>query len=282
MEAFINELYEQLSRLLQSVDADINAVRGYNLKAELTEEAIQKMKEYIHAHPFDNRDMEIMYFKCWAPRFFKLQIFYTLLYNLERARITISDAASFKAYLTKKRRRVKRFLRHQEELWIYYLLAETNRDSELFIFSSPTKTEDFLTADALYCKNSLLLAKVMAYQEFLPLLTAELDKLETQPVEMNLDHPTETPQFRWKGNKAQATELIYALVKLKCISVGDSDADIKDLVLFFRMRLSLDIENVYDVELHNRKRKKEKAPFLNSLLEAYLGAQPLSRLIRKD
>jgi len=270
MEAFIKEVYEQLEVKLHAVSSDINAVRGYNVKTELAEAAIREVKEYLSRHPVNDKEIEIAYFKYWAPRFFKLQIFYSLQYNLERSRITIADEDSFKEYLKKEAGRLQGFLTHHEDLWIYYLLAETSRDTELFICTYPSKTEDFLTADGFYCKNSILLSKIMAYEEFLSIIESELDKIERGIEGSGADKDEGINEYKWMGTKAQATEVIYALVKMKCVAVGGREADIKDMALFFKEKLELDIENIYDVEMHNKKRKKEKAPFLNAMLGAYL------------
>lgn len=272
MEAFMMELFEQLGQGLDSVKADINAVRGYNLKTELVEVAIRKAKAYLHLHPLSDKDTEILYYKHWAPRFFKLQIIYTLYYNLERSRITIADEESFEDCLRKESGRLQEFLKHHVDLWMYYLLAETNRDGELFIGAYPSKTEDFLTADTFYCKSSILLAKIMAYEEFLPVIEKELNMSEIGTEVSGTGNSQDVGAYKWTGTKAQATEVIYALVKMKCVAVGERDVEIKDMVLFFKEVLGFEIDNIYDVELHNKMRKKEKAPFLNAMLGVYLAA----------
>jgi len=270
MEAFIKELYEQLQQKLDSVPPDINPVRGYNVKTELAEEAIREVKEYLHQHPMADKDAEVSYFKHWAPRFFKLQIIHTLLYNLERARIRLGEEEAFKEYLNSETIRLHSFLKEHEYLWMYYLLAETDRDKELFICRCPSKTEEFLTADGAYCGNSILLAKIMAYEAFLPIMTKELNQMEARKGDTAAEMHEDGNEYKWTGSKADAAEVIYAWTRLKCISVGGRDADIKDMAVFFKERLGLEIDNIYDVELHNKKRKKEKAPFLNSMLGAYL------------
>ena len=105
-------------------------------------------------------------------------------------------------------------------------------------------------------------------RNLLPVFADELKRMEG--TKENLENHGQIDEYKWKGSKSQATELIYALVKLKCVSVGDRDADLRDMAAFFRERLGLNIDNIYDVALHNRKRKKEKVPFLNAMLGVYL------------
>ncbi|HVV04270.1 MAG TPA: RteC domain-containing protein [Puia sp.] len=259
-----------MEQQLEAVPPDINAVRGYNVKTELAEDAIRKVKEHLHQHPMTDQDMEVSYFKYWAPRFFKLQLFHTLLYNLECARITVAAEASFKEYLNNEARRIRGFQKEHEDLWVYYLLAETSRDKELFICRCPSKSEEFLTADEIYCGNSILLAKIMAYEAFLPIITRELNQMEAGKEDAVAELPEDAIEYKWIRSKADAAEIIYAWAKLKCISVGGREADIKDLAEFFKIKLGLDIGNIYDVEWHNKKRKKEKAPFLNAMACVYL------------
>jgi|SRR6185503_16247257 len=120
-----------------------------------------------------------------------------------------------------------------------------------------------LTARAVFNWQKLWLMR-----NLLPVFADELKRMEG--TKENLENHGQIDEYKWKGSKSQATELIYALVKLKCVSVGDRDADLRDMAAFFRERLGLNIDNIYDVALHNRKRKKEKVPFLNAMLGVYL------------
>jgi len=272
MEAFIKDLYRQLEVELQNVRPDQNAVKGYNTKAELVESSILKIKEYLNGHPFEDKQSEILYFKNVASQFFKLQLFYTLQYNLERTRIASSDRETFDGYVKKKIHRIRKFLKRHKKLRIYYVLGETNKDQEYFVNTAPTKTKDFITVDRYYCKKSIILAKIMAYQEFLPVLLKEatVDQETSESAEPGVR--VIKKNYEWNLTQADTAELFYPWVNLKCISVDGRFADLKDVVEIWRDVFNYKINNISDVQLHNKRRKKDKAPFLNAMLGAYLMA----------
>jgi hypothetical protein len=270
MEAFIVNLYKELESELQTVSPDCNAVRGYNVKAEMVERSIRNLKKHLNEHPFQSRESEVAYFKHSAPQFFKLQILYTLHYNLERTRITSPDKDTFFKYVKKKLHRIQKFLRRHDKLRIYYHLGETAKDHDFFVNAVPSKTKEFLTADGYYCKKSVTLAKILAYEEFLPALLLEdaIAKGVSESLEPNVLSPKR--KYTWNLSHAATAELFYPWVDLKCIKVDGRCADLKDMVEMWREVFGYSIPNISDVQLHNKRRKKDKAPFLNAMLGAYL------------
>jgi hypothetical protein len=81
-----------------------------------------------------------------------------------------------------------------------------------------------------------------------------------------------TRKYEWKSNIAETVELIYAYYHAKCIYVDGQPADIMGVAAYFEDTLGLRLGNVYDVHLHNKRRKKDKAPFLRKLLNGFLEA----------
>jgi hypothetical protein len=274
MEAFVKKLHEWLQTELNKIDPETSPVKGYNKKIELVENAITLVKGHLTSHRFANKTVETNYFKHWAPSFFKLQILYSLLYNIEQTRITVSEKDEMIRYLRKCKKRVDRFLKKHKDLRLYYHMEQRDKDEELFISIPPSKSEDFLTADNFYCKNTINLAKIMAYEECLPVLTNELQEAMAKPQtdQVAKEQPIVSgTKYKWNPNKAQTAEIVYSFVKMKCISVDGHDADIKDVAALFKDVFDVDLDNIYDVQLHNKRRKKDKAPYLNALREAYLG-----------
>jgi len=259
MESFIEDLREQLNVKLEVVDAENSPVKGYDTMAELVEQSIVEMKHYLLHHPFADKTTEVKYFRDWAPSFFKQQIYFTELYNLELTRITAIGNEVIVSYLKKTKRRMSRFLKKHKDLHLYYRMRRNDKDDELFIRSLPSKREEFLTADATYCEKTLFLSKIMAYEELLPLLTSPKDK-KAAPLR----------KYQWNPNTSQTAEIVYTYVKMKWISVDGREADIKDIVAFYKDVYNMDLGNIYDVHLHNKRRKKDRAPYLRSMLDTYL------------
>jgi|GEM_PF-1767467 len=261
MESFIEDLREQLNVQLEAVNAGNSPVESYGAMIELVEQSIVEMKRYLLHHPFADIATEMKYFRHWAPSFFKQQIYFTELYNLERARITAMDGEVILSYLKKTKKRIKKFFKKHQDLHLYLRMGHQDRDEELFVRRMPSKREEFLITDETYCESCLLLSKIMAYEELLPLLTSSKDKMVA---------PAHRRKYQWNPNKSQTAEIIYSYVKTKCISVDGQEADIKDLVYFYKDVFNVDLGNIYDVHLHNKRRKKDQAPFLRSMRENYL------------
>ena len=74
-------------------------------------------------------------------------------------------------------------------------------------------------------------------------------------------------RYLWKGKDAELVELIYALKKREVIVVDGQPADIKDLAELFRNWFGRELPNVYYTQMENQRRKKDKTPFLNSLIK---------------
>lgn len=266
MGALILELLEQLHQEFTLINPEDSPVKGHDRKIYLVELGITRMREMLEKHPFPDRRHEISYFKCLAPSIFKLQVFYTELYQIEIARITAMDTEEFIQSLENKKTHMTEYLKKYTDLRLYHHLKRSNRDEELFTSRQPTASEKFLAADRHFCEQTIVLSNIMAYEDVLPILREELGALMEK---VHIGNKI----FEWRPNKAQTAEIIYSFVKMKCISVNGKDADIKDLVSLFKEEFNYDAGNIYDVQLHNKRRKKDQAPFLREMIDTYLASE---------
>jgi hypothetical protein len=78
-------------------------------------------------------------------------------------------------------------------------------------------------------------------------------------------------QFRWKGTDADMVELIYGLHLRGVIEADGRAADIKAIAELFGNWFGRELPNVYYTQMANQKRKKDKTPFLNSLIRVLMG-----------
>jgi hypothetical protein len=78
-------------------------------------------------------------------------------------------------------------------------------------------------------------------------------------------------QYRWKATDADLVELIYALKGRGVIEVDGRPADIKEIAELFQHMFGKELPNVYWTGMANQKRKKDKTPFLNSLIRGVGG-----------
>lgn len=73
-------------------------------------------------------------------------------------------------------------------------------------------------------------------------------------------------KYRWKATDADMVELIYALKGRGVIEVDGRPADIKEIAELFGNWFGKELTKVYWTGMVNQKRKKDKTPFLNSLI----------------
>lgn len=78
-------------------------------------------------------------------------------------------------------------------------------------------------------------------------------------------------QYRWVGTDADLVELIYGLKICRKIEVYGHAADIKDVAEMFEDIFGKKLANVYWTGMVNQKRKKDKTPFLNSMIKGVAG-----------
>lgn len=102
-------------------------------------------------------------------------------------------------------------------------------------------------------------------------LPDQLDPIEPQIIVEKIA-PAATRKYEWKPTVAETVELIYAYHHAKCIYIDGQPADIMGVTAFFEEKLEIKLGKVYDVHLHNKRRKKDKAPFLRKLLGRFLEA----------
>ena len=78
-------------------------------------------------------------------------------------------------------------------------------------------------------------------------------------------------QFQWKGTDADMVELIYGLFLRGVIEVEGRAAEVKEIAERLGSCLGRELPNVYYTKMANQRRKKDKTPFLNSLIRALMG-----------
>jgi len=266
MEALVKKLQMELQLKLEAVEPKLSPVKGYDQKVKLLKETIKELKHYLLANPFPDKSTEIRYFKHWLPYFYKLYFYFETLYKLESIRIT-SNSEEFSKYLEDERKRLTDFFTEQRELYLYYILGSTAEDELLFVRTPIRDSAEFLIRDENVCETSLTLSKLLAYDDYKKIVDEEIALFTEPDNKMN----GSKLKFKWKPNKSQTAEVIYSLAKLKCIEVEGQDADIMSVAAVFKESFGVDVTNIYDVHLHNKRRKKDKAPFLHAMLNAYLG-----------
>jgi len=235
MEEFVKELQTQLEISLNAISAETNPVRGCDKKIELIEIAIGRMKEYLLEHPFCNRECEIQYFKYWSLKLVKLDVYHVALYNLEITRIT-SDKDQLLRYMENEMRRIKAFTEEHQELYRYYRAGRTDEDERYFTFKLPSRTTAFLIADSTFCRASLVLGKLLAYEEYRVVLEDEIGRLKNPNLQGK--------KIEIRVPKSAVAEIIVPIFVLQWIWIDGQPATLNELVKMAEKGLQIDFKKI--------------------------------------
>jgi len=260
MEAFMRELQLQLEKDLDAISCEATPVKGYYIRVKLVETAITRIKEYVANHSFPDREMEIQYFKCWILPFIKLHVYYVRLYNLEAARIS-SDRDELLQYIQGEKKRIGSFFITNQELYRYYRTGRTDDDERYFTFRLPSGSSDFLIADRTFCRPSLVLGELLAYEEYRAMLDSEIEQLTTCNVPGK--------KIELKVPKSAVTEIIVPVYELQWIWIDGRPATLNELIKMVEKGLHIDLRDFSVLDNANRYRKKTTYPNLEKMIQAW-------------
>jgi len=249
MTEYIQNLYEDLREDLSLVsDMGIPAVRRLSAKLDAINEALEKIKVYLPAHPFKDVAEEIIFFKEEKPLFVSEQLFAVEMYNIEIQR-PLTDDSDIRAFYNKELNFVGHYLDKHQFLYQYYLLEATEMDNLLFVRGAETssvllpETPDL--DPAFSTKGDYLFAKFMAYERVKEYLLGELyPATEREKLKRVL---------RWTGDKMNLVEIAYGIHDTAQINNGD--VDIKDIIAWLEESLNVSLSRHYRMFSEMKKRK---------------------------
>jgi hypothetical protein len=262
MEAFVRKLQMQLQEDLNAIATETNPIEGYDKRIEIVEMAIRRMKEHLSNTSFPDKDSEIQYFKFWSLPFIKLYIYYIALYNLETTRIT-SDKEQFLQYLGYEKKRLMVFFSEHQDLYRYFKAGRSDEDERYFTVKMPSRTTDFLTADNAFCRASLDLGELLAYEDYKIILEDEIDRTKAG----NLAGK----KIEIKVPKSAVAEVIGPIFELQWIYIDDRPATLNELIRLVEKGLHIDLKDFSVIDNANRNRKKSTNPYLEQMIMASNG-----------
>jgi hypothetical protein len=271
MERFVDKLTEKLDRELVKINPESNAVKGYDLCVKLVGDCIEEMKSYLATHPFKDVAAEVNYFKHTAPIFYHRYFYFTKLYNAALSCIT-STKEVYANFIEKEEKAVEEFFIRYGEFCRYYYMGITSLDEQFFTRGVPANwilDEVAVLIDSNFSLGTYRLSWIKANEEYRRFLETEKMRLENRQPVTGVQWQGRT--YSWEATDSDATELIYAFSRKKPVKVNGREADIKDYAIMFKDFFQKEIKNVYRTRVYNKRRKKDIAPFLSSLLQAVIG-----------
>ncbi len=254
MEALVKRLQMEVQAELELVNPYVSPVKGYDQKMEVVKLAIMELRRHLAVHPFADKATEIKYFKHWLPHFCKQYIYFTVLFQLECARITC-DAEPFFSYLENEKTRIAAFFAKHKELYLYYTLSKSDKDDLLFVRTPLPETRDFVEREEYACRDSLILSELLAYGDYKTILNGEIG-LATDPKANSY-----RSKLKFVGSKAEAVELITLIYEAKLF-----DNTLDQLIKSFEDNADIDLKDFTTIDNNNRARKKSVNPLLDKFI----------------
>jgi len=268
MEKFANELLATLEQELQQAGIETeNNLQQFERSYMIATAKLGELKDFIQGYTFKSEEEEIKFFKEIKPLFHKEAIYYNELYNIESERPLISDQSQ-KQFYEKTIDRIMSYFDRHRELYNYYRTGKTNKDKSFFqrsTLSNPISKHYVLDLDTSFSTpHSIDLAHLQAYEQ----LCRYIDTTYYKKGEPLSEDTKRNRGTIWSSTKAALIELAVALYYSGSVNYGKGGFKkfISELEAFFQIQLG----NVYRVFLGMVIRKKEPAPFLHQLLDAFI------------
>ena len=148
-------------------------------------------------------------------------------------------------------------------------MGGTLLDEHLFTRGIPENwilDEVALIMDDNFCLASYWLSWLKTYEIYSQFLREERLNAENKSATEIVQLPKRV--YTWKANDTDLVELIYGLWGTNAIEVDGRKMGIKDLSQMCKDFFHIELGNVYDTQGHNLSRKKDKVPFLNSMIQS--------------
>lgn len=254
--ALLENMIEALNDLqgLKENDAD-SIIKAINIVAV----SISELNSYILSQPFQSEAEEINFFKKIKPEFDGRMIFYLML--LKKSHCSPETPANSDFHYLKVCNDFQK-----TPFWIYFKMGSTHFDQQYFLRSAQNNEVIYEEHQLYYDRRtnasmSAEAARIVGYDLFKEHLhKTMLIKVQTT---INDSKGAEKAGLQWNASVAAVTELIYALHEY---GVFGKSIEIKRIADCLSMAFNIRITNIYKTWEDIRLRKKDRTPFIRSLL----------------
>lgn len=201
--------------------------------------ALIQLRQLVVEVGFSRKQDEIRFFKEMKPSVCSKLIFYQSVLHLEGMRLEL-DADTWKKYLERKRKKILKFVKKNQESIRYYRFGYKYFDEKYFLRANqevPLEVKDYLSLmdEDFFTWYDLKFSHIKANELLLGYVSREMIKLNHSSQEDFQKSP-----LKWTGNKIDLYELIYSIYFDG--SVNDGKVTIKDLVRAFEWMFNVDLQ----------------------------------------
>lgn len=253
------------------IDSDVSSDKAMYM-INFIRPLFEELREFIHQYTFQDADEEIVFFKNTKPFILSKLIYFNDIYLLEIRKPNGSKEV-LREYYKKKQSAITEFCNANLDFYQYYRSKATHLDKYYFL----REHENYKLCHncGMFDKDPLFstccdhrVAKMLAYDMLEIYLQQRLQNIEKQEViEYSRASLPDNP-FRWTAPKVAAIELGYSIYAAGVLNNGN--ADIKEIMTYIEASFKIDLGDYYRTYLAMRDRKRDRTPFLNSLIQKLL------------
>lgn len=273
MKQFSDEIISKINTEMETscIDSDVSSDKAMYM-INFIRPLFEELREFIHQYTFQDADEEIVFFKNTKPFILSKLIYFNDIYLLELRKPNGSKEV-LREYYKKKQSAITEFCNANLDFYQYYRSKATHLDKYYFLRNH----ENFKLCHncGMFDKDPLFstccdhrVAKMLAYDMLEIYLQQRLQNIEKQEViEYSRASLPDNP-FRWTAPKVAAIELGYSIYAAGVLNNGN--ADIKEIMTYIEASFKIDLGDYYRTYLAMRERKRDRTPFLNSLIQKLL------------
>lgn len=273
MKQFSNNIISKINTEIETscIDSDISSGKALHM-INFIRPLFEELREFTHQYTFQDSNEEILFFKDIKPFILSKLIYFNDIYLLELRKPNGSKEV-LKEYYKKKQTAITEFCNANLDFYQYYRSKSTHLDRYYFLRGH----ENYKLCHncGMFDKDPLFstccdykVAKMLAYDMLEIYLQQRLQNIEKQEViECSRASLPDNP-FRWTAPKVAAIELGYSIYAAGVLNNGN--ADIKEIMTYIEASFKIDLGDYYRTYLAMRERKRDRTPFLNSLIQKLL------------
>lgn len=239
---------------LKEADTD-SIVKGINIVAT----SLSDLNAYILSQSFQTEEDEIKFFKKTKPEFDGRMIFYLMLLKSSECSLDSSENNRL-SYLKK----IENFC--QDPFWIYFKMGYTHFDQQYFLRKSQSNDVIYTEEQIHYDRNTNALmsakaARIVAYDLFKEHKERTL-LLPRSEALIRKENKNE-PGLMWTASVADFVEFVYSAHERRLFGNGIKISTLTNLLSTY---FGIKVTNVFKTWEDIRLRKKDKAPFMRSMV----------------
>jgi hypothetical protein len=264
--AFADELYNKLCLQLETIELEIQSVLSRTTaNIDAAKEAMNELRLYSSANPFESTAEEILFFKQIKPRFYSKLIYYLKVFQIETRRPNCCKKEE-EQFLHKEMQKLSHFFENNIEFYQYYRTGASYLDETYFLRGShdlyiSLDPQYFNTDPKFSTSHDYKLSKLIAYEQ----LRMDLDQALAN-IHGSTDAGAQKPSkysLHWTGSKTALIELLYALQSAGVFNNGA--ADVKQIAACLQETFQVELGNYYRTFQEIRIRKGSRTQFLEQL-----------------